>query len=163
MDELEQIYRQYAAPVKRYLLRLGAAEDLADDLTADTFLKALRYLDRYDGSVQMLTWLCTIAKRLYFNHTAKKSSHTLPLDETALLSSDLPTPQQAAETRESAVSLYRALLSLEPPGKDVVYLRSFGDLSFREIASIFGKSEAWARVTFYRAKQKLKEMLQDEI
>lgn len=162
MDAFEQIYRQYAAPVRRYLLTLGADEDLADDLTADVFLKALRYIDGYDGRVQMLTWLCMIAKQLYWNHCKKKSNRTLPLPEDETLVSTSPTPQESAETKETATALYRALLRLQSPMKDVVYLRSFAGLSFREIALIHSKTESWARVTYHRAKEKLKEMLQNE-
>ena len=162
LDEFEQIYRQYAGAVKKYLMKLGADDDLSDDITADTFYKALRYIDRYDGRVQMLTWLCTIAKRLYFNHRKKKDNQTLLLQPDAPLVSTQPTPQQTVETREETSTLYRALLALPSPQKDVVYLRSFAGLSFQEIALIFSKNETWARVTFHRAKQKLKEIMTDE-
>lgn len=162
MDAFEEIYRRYAVPVWRFLLRLGADEDTADDLTAETFLRALRYIDSYDGSVQMFTWLCTIAKRLYFNYKKKKDNQTQPLLTSETLVSPLPTPQQTAETREAAAELYRTLVLLPSPQKDVIWLHAFANLPLAEIASIFGKSESWARVTYYRAKEKLKEMLNNE-
>ena len=162
LDAFEEIYRRYAGPVRQFLLRLGAEEALAEDLTADTFLKAMNCIDSYDGSVQMLTWLCTVAKRLYFNHRKKKGNRTLPLPVDEALASKEPSPQQRVESKEAAAALYRALTQLPSPQKDVVYLRAFADLSFAEIASIFEKTESWARVSYFRAKKQLKEMLTDE-
>lgn len=160
---IEEMYNRYARQLKRYLLGLCGDNDLADDLTAETFLKAINNIENFRGG-NILTWLCTIGKRTYFDYRKKRENANLPLtdDLAAVMTAAEPLPEQAFVEKEKRIRLYRLLGRLEPDAREVVYLRMFTDLSFREIGQVLGWSENRARVTFYRSKIKLKEMMDDE-
>lgn len=160
---IEEMYNRYAKQLKLYLLGLCGNNDLADDITAETFLKAINNIEKFRGG-NMLTWLCTIGKRTYFDYLKKKENANLPLtdDLTVGMAAAEPLPEQAFIEKDRQIWLYRLLGRLEPDAREVVYLRMFTDLSFREIGQVLEKSENWARVTFYRSKIKLKEMMSDE-
>lgn len=161
MDDFEIIYKKYSGTVKKYVMSLGADYDLSDDVTADTFLKALKNINRFDESCNMLTWLCTIAKRTYLDHLKKKDNKVVPLNDDSIIYDECF--EYGIEISEKKIHLHKAIINLENPYKDVIYLRIFADLSFAEIGNILSKNENWARVTFYRGKTKLKEVLENEI
>lgn len=161
MDDFEIIYKKYSGTVKKYIISLGADYNLSDDITADTFLKALKNIEKFDERYNMLTWLCTIARNTYFDYLKRKDNTFLPFaDELIVYDNQIDS---AFEDNEQKVLIHRAIIQLENPYKDVIYLRLFADLSFYEIGQILSKNENWARVTFYRGKTKLKEVLENEI
>ena len=153
MQDMEEVYRQYARTVYRYLASLCHDPELAEELTQETFCQAIRTVDGYDGSCRMSTWLCGIAKnvlRTYLRkHPPAESLEDVPLS--------VPSAEAEAVSSEERLRLMRRLHALPEPSREVVYLRVFGDLSFREIGEVLDRTENWARVTFYRAKEKLKE------
>jgi len=159
MQSMEEIYQEYAKTVYKYLLSRTHNEDLAEELTQETFYQAIRSIERFDGSCQISTWLCAIAKNLWFAYQ-RKHPKTEPLE-------DYPDEQRlataSAESRAidavSQVELMKKLHVCPEPFREVLYLRIFGNLSFREIGEIMEKTENWARVTFYRGKEKLREEL----
>ena len=161
MDDFEIIYKKYSGTVKKYIMSLGADYNLSDDITADTFMKALKNIEKFDEKYNVLTWLCTIAKRTYFDYLKRKDNTTLQFDDELILYDDQIDTQ--IEDNEQKVLIHRAIIKLDSPYKDVIYLRLFADLSFYEIGQILSKNENWARVTFYRGKTKLKEVLENEI
>ena len=153
-QNMEEVYRQYAQQVYRYLFSLCHDEALAEELTQETFYQAVKSAEKYDGSCKVSTWLCQIAKHLWYQELdRRKRKGTSQLDE------NLVSPKAALEEelciREEKMELFRKVHVLEETAKEVVLLRLTGEFSFREIGDIFGKNENWARVTFYRAKQKL--------
>ena len=156
---MEAIYQQHAQTVFRYLLSLTGDEDLSEELTQETFYQAIRSSGRFDGSCKVTTWLCAIAKNVLLSHRRK---HPAAEDlEAADLT--VPSAEQEASLSLSRVELIKSLHGMPEPYREVLYLRLFGDLSFREIGDVFGKSENWARVTFYRGKEKIrKEVTSDE-
>lgn len=161
MDDFEIIYKKYSGTVEKYIISLGADYNLSDDITADTFLKALKNIEKFDERYNMLTWLCTIARKTYFDYLKRKDNTFLPFaDELIVYDNQIDS---AFEDNEQKVLIHRAIIQLENPYKDVIYLRLFADLSFYEIGQILSKNENWARVTFYRGKTKLKEVLENEI
>ena len=159
MQPIEEVYRQHAQTVFRYLLSLTGDEDLSEELTQETFYQAIRSSGRFDGSCKVTTWLCAIAKNVLLSHRRK---HPAAEDlETADLT--VPSAEQEASLSLSRVELMKSLHGMPEPYREVLYLRLFGDLSFREIGDVFGNSENWARVTFYRGKEKIrKEVTNDE-
>lgn len=164
MDELiEEMYERYAKQLKFFLLGLCGNNELAEDITAETFLKAINNIEKFRGG-NLLTWLCTIGKRTYFDYLKKKENCGLPLNEQAVVIMEAaePQPEQAVIQKDGQIRLYRLIGKLAADAREVVYLRMFTDLSFREIGEVLGKSENWARVTFYRSKTKLKELMDDE-
>ena len=153
MQDMEEVYRQYARTVYRYLASLCHDPDLAEELTQETFCQAIRTVDGYDGSCRMSTWLCGIAKNVLRTYL-RKHPPAEPLDDVPL---SVPSAEAEAVSSEERLRLMRRLHALPEPSREVVYLRVFGDLSFREIGEVLDRTENWARVTFYRAKEKLKE------
>lgn len=159
--EFDEIYRLYAVDVYRYILRLCENEQLATDILQDTMLKAFTDIGKYRGDCALKTWLCVIARNLYYDYLKKAENRNLPLEETWNLSdgSDL---EQRMENKEQTMQLHALLHRLEEPYKEVFSLRVFAELSFREIGGLFTQSETWARVTFFRARKKLLAMLEHE-
>ena len=155
MTEFEEIYQLYFRDVYRYCLALCRDEQTAEEVTQETFFKALKAIDQFDGRCKLYVWLCQIAKNTYFSMQSKKR------DGGA--AEDIPSGESLEErllTRESAFQIHQILHRLEEPYKEVFSLRTFGELPFRQIGELFGKTESWARVTYHRARLKIKEELQ---
>ena len=152
MQSMDEIYQQHAQTVYRYLLTHTRDADLAEELTQETFYQAIRSSDRFDESCKVSTWLCAIAKRVLLTHRRKHPA-TEELEEQTM---SVPSAESEAIDTVSRMELIRLVHELPEPAREVVYLRAFGGLSFAEIGEVQGKTENWARVTFYRAKEKLK-------
>ena len=154
MDDMNAIYRHHAQTVYKFLLSQTRDPGLAEELTQETFYQAVRSIDRFDGKCKVSVWLCQIAKHLWYQQL-RKQKREVPLSEEGV---DVPLPSAEEETLDRAgrLELLRQVHSLPEPYREVVYLRAFGDLSFREIGDVLGKTETWARVTFYRGKEKLR-------
>lgn len=154
MSEIKEYYEKYGKKVYLYLFSLCREEDTAEDLMQETFCQAIRCLHRYDGSCSVYTWLCSIAKNLWLRELDRRKRRPIAEpDET--IPDNTPPPDRAAEEKEMKMSLMRQIHALPEQEKELILLRATGALSFREIGELFGKSENWARVTYYRAKQKL--------
>ena len=153
--EFEQVYDLYFRDVYRYILKLSGSEHVAEEITSDTFFKALRSIGKFRGSCDMRVWLCQIAKHLWYQHLRKANRET-ELPEEAELPL-VPSAEEEAVSRSGQLDMLRRVHELPEPGREVVYLRAFGGLSFREIGDVLGKTETWARVTFYRGKERLKQ------
>ena len=145
----EDIYKKYYSSLNKYLLSLTRSEDLAEELTQETFFKALKNINKYDEKYKMLTWLCQIGKNTYYS-LYKKNKKIEALDDSILIDS------------ETNKELLKIIHSLDEPYKKVFTLRTYGELSFKEISNIYNKTESWARVVCHRAKLKIKEKLKDE-
>ena len=160
MDDMAEIYRQHARTVYKFLLAQCRDPDLAEELTQETFYQAVRSVDRFDGSCKVSVWLCQIAKHLWYQHLRRRRREA-PLPEEV---PEIPVPSAEADAleRQGQVELLKRVHGLPEPGREVVYLRVFGGLSFREIGDVLGKTETWARVTFYRSKEKLRGGDRDE-
>ena len=154
MDDMSAIYQQHARTVYKFLLAQCHDPDLAEELTQETFYQAVRSADRFDGGCKVSVWLCQIAKHLWYQHLRKRNRE-VPMPEEGM---DVPLPSAEEETlaQEGRLHLLRSIHSLPTDAREVVYLRAFGGLSFREIGDVLGKTETWARVTFYRSKEKLR-------
>ena len=165
MQSMEEIYRQHAQTVYRYLCSLTGDEDLSEELTQETFAQAVSSIGRFDGSCKVSTWLCAIAKNQLM---AYRRRHPLQdsLDELAETGTapagTAPSPEEETVAAEHKRRLYAAIHDSSEPAREVLYLRLLGGLSFREIGDVLGQSENWARVTFYRGKEKLKGKVRDD-
>ena len=155
MDDMNDIYRRHAQTVYKFLLAQCHDADLAEELTQETFYQAIRSIGRFDGTCKVSVWLCQIAKHLWYQHL-RRQKREVPLPEE-----DTGTPVPSAEddvlARAGHLDLLRRVHALPEPGREVVYLRVFGGLSFREIGDVLGRSETWARVTFYRGTEQLRD------
>ena len=156
MQNIEEIYKKYFDTVNRYLFCLTHNNDISEELTQETFCIAVEKIDTYNGNCKMSVWLCQIAKNLWFNQY-KKSKRFKNIEEIELLNiEDIDTIENIIISKDEKMSLYKKIQDLDVQSREVVYLRITGDLSFKEIGIILNKTETWARVTFYRAKIKLK-------
>lgn len=154
--DIDGIYEKYFIFVYKYILSLCQNVTIAEDITQETFYKALKNLDTFEGKSKIETWLCQIAKNLYFNQYIK--------DNRDLKFGDTNATGKSAEKnlilKESSFEIHKILFKLSEPYKEVFSLRTFGELSFSQIGELFEKSESWARVTHHRAKLKIKEELE---
>ena len=156
MQDIEKIYEEYFETVNKYLFCLTHNNDISEELTQETFYRAVKKINTYNGKCKISVWLCQIAKHLWYNQ-CRKNKRIVDTDETF----DIEDPQNLEEqfiAGEEKVLLYKKMQNLDEKTREVMYLRITGELSFKEIGEILGKTENWARVTFYRGKSKLKEV-----
>ncbi len=153
---MDDLYKQYFQVVFKYLFCLTHEVDLSEELAQETFYQALKTYDNFRGDCKISTWLCQIAKYLWLKEFEKRKRYTSDKIDKNL---DIFLAKENVEyellASESKIELYKMLQSLDETTREVMYLRLTGDLSFREIGDILKKNETWARVTFYRGKQKL--------
>lgn len=155
---IEEIYQMYSRKVFLFLLSKTNNEDLAEELTQETFFRAVQCIDRFQGNSSILTWLCGIAKNVWLKELRKRRK-ILPIND------DIP---EIANQKEITVQweqkeILQLIHDMNEPVREVMYLRLISNLSFAEIGEIIGKSENWTRVTFFRGKQKIvKEILKYE-
>ena len=155
MTDFTDVYNKYFRDVYCYALALTKNESLAEELTQETFFKALKSIEQFDGRCRLYVWLCQIAKNTYFTMHRKeiRQQQELELQDSFSFEDKLLN-------KETAFDIHKALHRLEEPYKEVFSLRTFGELSFRQIGQLFGKTESWARVTYHRAKLKIREELE---
>ena len=156
---MEEIYQENAKLVYCFLLKYCHDPQLAEELTQETFLRAMNSIDRYDYSCKISVWLCQIAKHIYLQYLAKRGreipSEEITLDEmTGKDTTDRGIENQVIK-RYELLDVLKDMQTLPEQMREVIYLRTMAELSFKEIGEILGKSENWARVTFYRGKERL--------
>ena len=157
MADLDAVYREHAETVYRFLLAKTASAELAEELTQETFYQAVKSIHRFDGRSSVSTWLCSIARHLYCDALRRRRP-------TEALPDQLPSSEDFTERitrKDQAMIAHRMLHLLEEPYREVFTLRTFCDLSHAEIAGLFGKSESWSRVTYYRARQLLQSAMKE--
>ena len=141
MQDMDAVYRQNAQTVFKYLMSLTHDADLAEELTQETFYQAVRSIDRFDESCKITTWLCAIAKNAYHKHR-RRSARMVGADALVTQPAETDFVERFLD-REQAQQIYRHVHELGAQYKEVFLLRTLGELSFRDIADIFGKSESW--------------------
>ncbi|MBQ7888299.1 MAG: sigma-70 family RNA polymerase sigma factor [Erysipelotrichaceae bacterium] len=153
---MDEIMRTYANDVKRFCMSLCHDEQMAEELTQETFYRALKTIHHYDGSCLMTTWLFTIAKRVWIDTLRKKK--TVSLDEIAedQFRTD-ETPEVLFDRKQRMELLMTIIDEIKEPEKSVFLMRAVLDHSYKEIGKALGKSENWTRVTYYRVRMKLME------
>ena len=152
-EKMDEIYRENAAMIYKYLCGLTRDSGLAEELTQETFFQAVKGIEKFRGDCKIPVWLCGIAKKLWYKELEKRSRHkTDPLDDT--IPSNENVENKTLDNLEK-VEVFRLMHNLDDVTKEVMYLRLAGELQFSEIAAILGKTENWARVTYYRGKQKI--------
>lgn len=154
----EEVYNKYSTTVYRYLYCLTQNEHLAEELTQETFAIALEKIDGFKYKCKLSTWLCQIAKHLWYKQlkeSKKKKSISFEEIENEIFIGNMV--DDIVCENDERISLYKQIQKLEEPFKDVIYLKLSGNLSFVEIAEILGKTPSWVRVTYFRAKEKLKK------
>ena len=153
--DYEKLYNSYYMQVYSYAVALTKNPEQAEEIAQHTFVKALSSKAGYKGKSSELTWLCSIAKNLYYDEL-RRNQRLSSLGENLHISSEVDI-EQAVSDSDMAFRIHLVLHKLDEPYKEVFLLSVFGGFSLKDISALFGKSESWARVTYYRAKQKLLE------
>ena len=155
--DFNELYNAHADDVYRYVLSLCRNRHIAEDITSETFLSAIKAIDKFKGDCSVRVWLCQIAKNIYFN-AVKRNKYVADMHD------ELPSGEDfelRLLDKSQAFEIHKTLHLLDEPYKDVFSLRIFSELSFAEIGELFRKSESWARVTFHRAKNKIREAIEN--
>lgn len=145
----------------RYVLSLTHDKHEAEDITQEAFARALEAKENFKGGSSLYTWLCSIAKNLWLNRL-KKQKKNMGSDALEQLPDDSAVIEEQFDDRDSSMKILRILHTLDEPYKEVFSLRVFGQLGFKEIASLFGKTDNWACVTYHRAKERIAEKLRKD-
>ena len=154
MKDFEKIYSEYYDVVFQYVLSLCREEKWAEEITQEAFFKALKNIEAFRGECKLSVWLCQIAKNTFYTESKRRQRQVPCYPEIA--QADENTEQKLFD-KETVFELHKLLHELDEPYKEVFWMRTFGELSFAEIGGLWGKSESWARVTYHRAKMKIKE------
>lgn len=159
MTEFESIYRTYFTDVELYLRVICRDESLAEELTEQVFFQAMKAVPKFRGDCDIRTWLCAMGKNCYLTHL-RKTRNAESIEDM-----QIPDPKQGLEEqildRDQAMAIHKILHDLPEPYKEVFSLRVFGQLSFESIGSLFGRTANWACVTYHRARQKIKEQMEE--
>ena len=160
MDNFDISFEAYYEDVLRFLRGLSRDEYLAEELTQETFYRAIKSIHTFRGDCDLRIWLCSIAKNLYFTHQ-QKQSRVKPEENFDDYGTEEKLFVQMIEDKEMALRIHKVLHELKEPYKEIFSLRIFGELSFKEIAELFHKSEHWACVTYHRAKELIQRELKE--
>ncbi|ADL53075.1 RNA polymerase sigma factor [Clostridium cellulovorans] len=155
MTDYGEIYRKYFSDVYKYMLALSRNEAIAEEVTQETFFKAMRHIDQFKGNCKLYVWLCQIARNTYISLYQKQKRNISSVDtEFSETTSDL---EKDYLDKEAMKQLHILIHNLKEPYKEIFTLRVFGELPFSQIGELFGKTDSWARLIFYRAKKQLQE------
>lgn len=157
--KFEQIYKQYYREIYFFVLAMSSDDDVAEEITQETFYKALKGIRKFQGECSLKTWLCQIAKNTYRSYLKKQKHNAIEILEKDHLQEGV---EETVIRRNEVLSIYKVLKFLEEPYREVFILRTMNELSFKEIGMIYERKEGWARVTYHRAKLKIQEMLGKE-
>ena len=158
MQNIEEIYKEYFKTVNKYLFCLTHNDDISEELTQETFYRAVKKINTYKGECKISVWLCQIAKNLWYDK-CRRDKKLVHIEESELYNiQTLNSIEDEIISKEEKMLLNKKIQKLDKKTREVVYLRIVGELSFKEIGIIMDKTENWARVTFYRGKNKMKEV-----
>ena len=154
MAQFYDMYKEYSGKVYKFLLSLTGDPELSSELLQETFYRALMNIDRFEGRSSLSTWLCQIAKNTYFKeYKRKKRIIDPPTEQTT--NETVPSPEELVIKKDECRRIQTILARLDEPYRGVFSLRVFGEHSYKDIGGVYGKTENWARVTYYRAKEKI--------
>ena len=160
--EFEHIYNTYFKSVYRYIRKLSGDEHIAEEITSETFLKAMKSIGDFRGECDMRVWICQIAKNTYYSYL-KKSNRITSVDETELQSIVDPNAliEEQIGIQDEAQQIRKILHTMPDPYKEVFMWRVFGELSFKEIGNLYNKTDNWACVTYHRARNMIQSRLEE--
>lgn len=157
MATFQKIYEEYAKPVYRFLLSLTGKDELAEELLSETFYQAFRHIDQFEGRCSLYTWLCQIGKNAWVKECRRNNRYSEITLEDLKLVDHKPSLEEQIINKEQYYKILKALQGLSDIYRDVFVLHAIGEVKLKEIACIYGKTESWARVTYFRAKQQIVE------
>lgn len=160
--EFEELYNTYFKDVYRYVLRLSGDAHVAEEVTSDTFFKALKAIHKFRGDCEVRVWLCQIAKNCYYSFLKKNGREEIvDTSELSVITDPGVSMEERITKRETARELQSLLHRLPEPYKEVFMWRTYAELDFKQIGQMFGKTDNWACVTYHRARTMLKKGLEE--
>ena len=156
--EFEEIYTTYFSDVYMYIRRLSRDEHLAEEITSETFFKAISSIESFRGECDIRVWLCQIAKNCYFTYL--KKTQRIDSIEDIEIAEQSENFEERFFQKDAAMQIQKILHDIPEPYKEVFMWRVFAEMSFKQIGEIFHKSENWACVTYHRARKMIKERLE---
>lgn len=155
VTDFENIYIQYFKDVYLFVKGLSGDDIISEEITEETFFKAIKSIDNFKGDCDIRVWLCQIAKNTYYTY-CKNQNRTVSVSEELFetISDDFLIDEKLIDS-EVSFQIHEFIHKMSEPYKEVFSLRIFGELSYAQIGKIFGKTESWARVTYHRAKLKI--------
>lgn len=159
VESFDRVYEEYFEQVYRYILSISQNQSLAEEITQETFYKALRSLDKFRGESSLKSWLCAIAKNIWISGQRKKKAE--PIEEVDTIADTSISPEESIMLQDQSMHIHRLLHEIDEPYREVFTLRTLGQLSFGDIGDIFGKSANWACVVYHRARAKIKEKMEE--
>ena len=156
MENMDKIYKEYANLIKKYIFSITKDINLAEDIMQETFVVAINQIEKFRGECEISVWLCSIAKRILYKKSKENNLKSfISIDDLNVIDSKILENDYISY--DNKLKLFEALQKLDVPTREVIYLRLTGDLTFKEIGKILNKTESWAKVTFFRGKQKLRK------
>ncbi len=159
MQDFDEIYKSYYSQVFYYILEMCGSRDIAEEITQESFFRVLKKADTFRGDCSLKTWIIQIAKNTYFSYCKKKRTESLEEKEQVSCETDIET---VITDKSTAIEVHMQLHRLADPYREVFWMRTFGELSFKEIGKIHGRTESWARVTYHRARLMIREGYSNE-
>lgn len=157
MESFQEIYEAYSRKVYGFLLNLSRSESMAEELLQETFFQAYQHMEKFEGRCSIYTWLCQIGKNAFLKEIKRKKRYAdCPLEHIPHTSSPNLLDEQYIQKEDYQLAR-QAMLALEEPYQNVFILHALSEIKLKEIASLYGKSESWARVTYFRARGKIIE------
>lgn len=161
MAGFEEIYKTYFNDVLLYIRRLSNDEHIAEEITSETFFKAMRDIDKFRGDCHIRVWLCQIAKNCYYSYLKKTGKHVNLSDmELSEIPADGETVEEKLVQSDEAGQIRKVLHDIKEPYKEVFMWRVFAELSFKEIGQMFHQTENWACVTYHRAINMIRDRME---
>ncbi|MFI3284247.1 MAG: sigma-70 family RNA polymerase sigma factor [Erysipelotrichaceae bacterium] len=160
--DLEQVYERYFKDVYYYIYGISKNEAIAEDITQETFFKALKKIKSFDGSTDIRAWLFTIAKNTYYTTIKREKIYSSAFELENIVGNHQRSVLDDLINDQQAMQILKYLHSMDEPYKEVFMLRFFGELSFEKVGIIFGKSAGWSRVIYHRAKNKIVDLMEEE-
>lgn len=164
MQNIEEMYKKYSKIIYKYIFCLTKNHELSEEIVQDTFLVAVKNINKFEGKSKLSTWLCAIAKNIYYKKINKLKNNISLEDINKELVSEQFIEDIICE-KESKLEVIKSIQKLDNETQKVMYLRIYADLNYEEIGEVLGKTSSWARVIYFRGKEKIKENLnrKDEV
>ena len=155
-ETCERLYNTYYMRVFSYVMTLAGDRHTSEEITQEAFFRAFSKSASFRNESDEMTWLCAIAKNCFVDETRRRNKNTQIPEELPAAGKSI---EQLVTDKDSSFRIHAALHTMDEPYREVFELRIFGELSFSQIGTIFGKTENWARVTYHRARLKLQEKM----
>lgn len=160
--DMEDIYQKHFRDVFLYVRKLSGNDHIAEEITSDTFLKALQSIQSFRGDCDVRVWLCQIAKNSFLTYIKKhKDIHIEDVSIQYFVDPGVNLDENTI-AKDQSMRIKAILHSISNPYREVFMWRVFAELSFKQIGQIFHKSENWACVVYHRCKVMIKSKLEEQ-